>query len=373
MITPVISATGLWTPSQSVSNEELVESYNAWAAKWNDAHAADIESGAVEAKPMSSVEFIEKASGIKSRFVVDKSGVIDPKLMRPVIPERPNDQISVLAEIAVEAAKQALEAAGRDPKDVGAVLCAASNMQRAYPAMAVEVQDALGCSGFAFDMNVACSSATFGIQTAADYVRSGSTKSVLMVNPEICSGHLNFTDRDSHFIFGDVATAVLVEAEDIAPADHWKILGTKLKTQFSNNIRNNFGFLNRAAPEGVGATDKLFVQEGRKVFKEVVPMVAAMITEELARLDLPATELRRMWLHQANANMNRLISSKVLGREASDDESPTVLDTYANTSSAGSIIAFHKHSDDFKAGEKGLICSFGAGYSAGTVFVEKAA
>ncbi|MEO0549161.1 MAG: beta-ketoacyl-ACP synthase III [Pseudomonadota bacterium] len=373
MSTPVISATGLWTPPNSVSNEELVESYNAWSDKWNADHAADIEAGRVDAKTHSNVGFIEKASGIKSRFVIDKSGVIDPDVMRPNIPERPNEDISVLAEIAVEAAKQALDAAGRDPKDVDAVLCAASNMQRAYPAMAVEIQDALGIEGFGFDMNVACSSATFGIQTAADFVRSGSAKSVLMVNPEICTGHLNFTDRDSHFIFGDVATAVLIEAEEIAPAAHWKILGTSLKTQFSNNIRNNFGFLNRAAPDGIGTTDKLFVQEGRKVFKEVVPMVAKMIQAELERLDIEAPDLRRMWLHQANANMNRLIASKVLGREATADESPTVLDTYANTSSAGSIIAFHKHQSDISAGEKGLICSFGAGYSAGTVFVEKAA
>ena len=373
MITPVISATGLWTPSQSVSNEELVESFNAWADKWNAEHESEINAGAVEPQSHSSVEFIEKASGIKSRFVIDKEGVIDPDRMRPDIPERFNDEISILAEIGVNAAEQALERAGRAPEDVEAVLCAASNMQRAYPAMAVEIQDALGCGGFAFDMNVACSSATFGIQTAADMVRSGSVKSVLMVNPEICSGHLNFTDRDSHFIFGDVATAVLIEAEEIAPDNHWKILGTRLKTQFSNNIRNNFGFLNRAAPEGVGKPDKLFVQEGRKVFKEVVPMVAKMITAHLGDLGLDAGELRRMWLHQANANMNRLISSKVLGREASADESPTVLDTYANTSSAGSIIAFHKHSGDFTAGDKGLICSFGAGYSAGTVFVERVA
>mgnify|MGYP001800584418 CR=1 FL=1 len=373
MITPVISATGLWTPSESVSNEELVESFNAWADKWNDAHTSEIAAGTVEPKTHSNVEFIEKASGIKSRFVVNKSGIVDPDMMRPDIPERPNDQISVLAEIGVNAAKMALERAGRDAKDVDAVLCAASNMQRGYPAMAVEIQDALGIDGFGFDMNVACSSATFGIQTAADFVRSGSAKSVLMINPEICSGHLNFTDRDSHFIFGDVATAVLIEAEDIAPAEHWKILGTNLKTQFSNNIRNNFGFLNRCAPDGIGATDKLFVQEGRKVFKEVVPMVSKMIIEELDRLDLEAPNLRRMWLHQANANMNRLIASKVLGREATADESPTVLDTYANTSSAGSIIAFHRNSDDMTAGDKGLICSFGAGYSAGTVVVEKAA
>jgi beta-ketodecanoyl-[acyl-carrier-protein] synthase len=373
MSRPVISATGLYTPPHSVSNAELVASLNAWTDNYNAEHAEEIAAGKREAKQHSSVEFIEKASGIKSRFVVDKEGVIDPKVMRPHIPERPNDQISVLAEIAVNAAKQALAAAGREAKDIDAVICAASNMQRAYPAMAVEVQAALGAEGFAFDMNVACSSATFGIQTGADFVRAGHAKTVLMVNPEICSGHLNFTDRDSHFIFGDVATAVLIEAEEVAPKAHWSILGTHLKTQFSNNIRNNFGFLNRAAPEGVGKTDKLFVQEGRKVFREVVPMVSAMIQSEMDRLGIKSTDLKRMWLHQANAGMNRLIAERVLGHEASELESPTVLDTYANTSSAGSIIAFHKHSADFNAGDKGLICSFGAGYSAGTVFIEKAA
>ena len=371
MTQPILTATGLYTPPNSVTNAELVTAFNAWSDKWNADHAAEIEAGVVEAKPQSSVEFIEKASGIKARYVVDKTGVIDPDVMRPNIPERPNGQISILAEIAVASAQQALERAGRDPKDIDAVLCAASNMQRAYPAMAIEVQDALGSAGFAFDMNVACSSATFGIQTAADFVRAGNAKSVLMVNPEICSGHLNFTDRDSHFIFGDVSTAVLIEAEDRAGANGWDILGTKLKTQFSNNIRNNFGFLNRADPGGVGQVDKLFVQEGRKVFKEVVPMVSKMIAEHMAELNLAPTHLRRLWLHQANANMNRLIAERVLGHEASDEESPTVLDTYANTSSAGSIIAFHKHSEDFRAGETGLICSFGAGYSAGTVFVRK--
>jgi beta-ketodecanoyl-[acyl-carrier-protein] synthase len=221
-------------------------------------------------------------------------------------------------------------------------------------------------------MNVACSSATFGIQTAADYIRAGNAKSVLVVSPEITSGHLNWRDRDSHFIFGDVATAVLVEDAALAPAEHWDILGTKLKTVFSNAIRNNFGFLNRAAPDGVDQADKLFDQEGRKVFKEVVPMVAAMILEEAERLGVDPKSLRRIWLHQANAGMNRLIAQRVLGHEASDDESPTVLDTYANTSSAGSIIAFHKHSDDLVPGDTGIICSFGAGYSAGTVFVRKA-
>ncbi|MAB46235.1 MAG: beta-ketoacyl-ACP synthase III [Sphingomonadaceae bacterium] len=370
---PVISATGLFTPSDTITNEELVESFNRYVERHNADNAAAIEAGDVEALQTSSVEFIEKASGIKARHVMAKGPILDPEIMAPRWPERSNEELSMLAEIGVKAARQALERAGRDAADVDAVLCAASNMERPYPAMAIEIQQELGIDGFGFDMNVACSSATFGIQTAADYIRSGNARSVLVISPEITSGHLNWRDRDSHFIFGDVATAVLVEDAGIAPATHWDILGTKLKTVFSNNIRNNFGFLNRASPDSEGKADKLFVQEGRKVFKEVVPMVAEMIVTEAENFGLDPQGLRRLWLHQANAGMNRLIAQRVLGHEATADESPTVLDTYANTSSAGSIIAFHKHSDDLEAGDTGLICSFGAGYSAGAVFVRKVA
>jgi len=367
----VISSTGLFTPGETITNEELVESYNRYVEIFNANNAQAIAAGEVAELQPSSVEFIEKASGIKARHVMTKAPILDPETMAPRMRERSNDEPSVMAEIGVKAARDALERAGRDVADVDAVLCAASNMERAYPAMAIEIQQELGIDGFAFDMNVACSSATFGIQTAADYIRAGNARSVLVVSPEVTSGHLNWRDRDSHFIFGDVATAVLVEDAEMAPAGHWDILGTRLKTVFSNNIRNNFGFLNRASPEGEGKPDKLFVQEGRKVFKEVVPMVAEMIVTEAERLGIDPQALRRLWLHQANAGMNRLIAQRVLGHEASADESPTVLDTYANTSSAGSIIAFHKHHEDLSAGDTGLICSFGAGYSAGAVFVRK--
>ena len=369
MTDAVIAATGLYTPPHSLSNAELVETFNTYVARFNERNAAAIEAGEVQALAPSSPEFIEKASGIKARFVIDKTGLVDPERMAPNIPERSNEEISVLAEMAVAAAKDAIARWGKDVSQIDAVICAASNMQRAYPAMAIEVQQALGIEGFAFDMNVACSSATFGIKTAADFVASGA-RAVLMVNPEVCSGHLNFRDRDSHFIFGDVATAVIVEDAATATGG-WDILGTRLKTQFSNNIRNNFGFLNRGAPDGVGAADKLFVQEGRKVFREVVPMVSEMIVQHAGDLGIDPHGLKRMWLHQANINMNEMIGKRVLGREPAPGENVIILDEYANTSSAGSIIAFHKANDDFQPGDTGLICSFGAGYSAGTVFVRK--
>lgn len=370
----VISGTGVFTPPYSISNRELVESFNAYARKFNATNTAAIEKGEIEPLQESSVEFIAKASGIEARYVMNKSGILDPEIMAPRLRQRSNDEPSILAEMAVDAAKKAMARANKNAADIDAVLVACSNPERPYPAIAVEVQELLGIEGFGFDMNVACSSATFGIQTAYDMIRSGSVGSVLIVDPEICSGHLNFRDRDSHFIFGDVCTAIVVERADTCTAKGaWEILGTRLLTKFSNNIRNNFGFLNRATPEGVGAKDKLFVQEGRKVFKEVVPMVSQLILEHMADLGLDPKDLKRLWLHQANKSMNDFIGRKVLGRDPEPGEQPNILNEYANTSSAGSIIAFSKYSEDLKPGDLGLICSFGAGYSVGNVLLRKRA
>lgn len=368
----VISGTGLYTPPNSISNEELVESFNAYVAKFNEENAEAIGRGELEALSPSSTEFIEKASGIKSRFVMNKSGILDVDRMKPDIPERSNDDWSILCEMSIKAANEALKRAGRTAADIDGVIVACSNLQRPYPAIAVEVQEALGIEGFGFDMNVACSSATFGIQTAANAIQLGQARAILMVNPEICTGHMNFRDRDSHFIFGDACTAVIVERADQAVSkNQFEILGTRLLTKYSNNIRNNFGFLNRADESAQELPDKLFIQQGRKVFKDVCPMVADLIGKHLQETGLPVADIKRFWLHQANLNMNMLIARKLLGRDPEEHEAPVVLDEYANTSSAGSIIAFHKHQDDLPADSHGVICSFGAGYSIGCVIVRK--
>ena len=372
MYTAAITGSGVFTPELSISNAELVKAFNAYADTWNAEHAAEIEAGDVEAKEHSSEEFILKASGIESRYVLDKSGILDPDVMHPLLRQRSDDEPGVMAEMGVDACRKALEQAGKTAADVDAVICAASNHERAYPAIAIEIQQLLGIEGFAFDMNVACSSATFGLQAAADMIKSGSIRSALVVNPEICSGHLEWRDRDCHFIFGDVATATLVERIEDAKGPHFEIKSTRCATEFSNNIRNNLGFLRRTRPDGVAdRRDMQFMQEGRKVFKEVLPMVAQHIADHMGDEGIAAADLKRLWLHQANKSMNDFIGRKVLGRVPEPEEQPNILQDYANTSSAGSIIAFSKYSNDLAEGDHGLICSFGAGYSVGSVLVQR--
>ena len=370
-----ISGTGLNRPQHAISNAEAVAAFNAYVDVFNQKNAQAISEGGLAAMTHSSVEFIEKASGIKNRYVVDKTGLLDPQRMYPKLAPRADHEVSLQAELALPAAQQALAQAGLQGSDIDAIICACANYQRPYPAIAIEVQQLLGTGGFGFDMNVACSSATFAIAQAIGQIASGAAHRVLIINPEITSGHLEWRDRDCHFIFGDVGTALVIESSESRKARDfsagWSVLGTHLVTQYSNNIRNNAGHLSSAEDRDPHARDQRFYQNGRGVFKEVCPMAAAHITGHVEKLGYTTQQVRRYWLHQANLNMNQLIAKKLLGREATPDEAPTILDEFANTGGAGSVIAFHQHKDDLRAGDVGVLCSFGAGYSIGSVVLAK--
>lgn len=368
----VISGVGVWHPKDSVTNEELVDSYNAYVDAFNEDNKAQIDAGEIAAMPYSSAEFIEKASGIKSRYIYQKEGALDIKRMKPKISPRGDDELSHQAEIAVEAAKLALASANLEAADIDAVIVSCAYTQRAYPSIAIEVQEALNIEGFGFDMLVACSAATFGMHRAYEMLCAKNASRVLVINPELVSPQINYTDRDSHFIFGDVATATVLELAETAKSEHvYDVLSTKALTKFSNNIRSNFGYMTRAEDVDPYGPDKLFHQAGRKVFKEVCPMAAAHIEAHLASHDLTPEGVKRWWLHQANINMNTLICKRLLGRDADRTEAPIVLDEYANTASAGSVIAFGLNHEDLVSGDVGVLCSFGAGYSIGSLVIRK--
>lgn len=367
----VISGSGLFTPPHKVSNQELVDVLNAYADKFNQEHSEQIAAGEVEEKKHSSVEFIEKASGIKSRYAMYKEGITDVDVLHPVLTKNDPEQPPEMVLMAVEAAKQALEQANKQASDIDLVILGSSNMQRAYPSLAVEVQQILGAGGYGFDMNVACSTATFATINAYNALQTGNASCVLVVNPEFTTPQLDFTNRDSHFIFGDVATALIIEKQETATSDQqFKIIGTDQLTKYSTNIRCAHSYVDHCYDE-LADDNSYFFQEGRKVFKELLPIVTSTISGHLEKVEWQVTDVKRMWLHQANINMNLFAAKKLLGREPEFLDAPLILDEYANTASAGSIVAFHKYKDDFVSGDKGILCSFGAGYSVGCISLEK--
>jgi len=369
----VISGSGLFIPPHSISNDELITAYNAYVEKFNAENAAAIEAGETEALPSSSSAFVEKASGIKSRYVMYKEGMLDPDRMAPVFDPVSTEGELETVSMALAAGRQAMEEANKKPEDIDLVIMGTTNSQRPYPSAAVEVQQKLGIKGFAYDMGIACSTMTFAMINAYAALKAGTAKCALVVNPEFASPQLNLKSRDSHFIFGDVATAVVMELEETCTSDTaFRVLDTKQMTSFSDNISCGGNYTDHCFSEEQLPDDRpYFRQNGRKVFKELLPLVTGFITEQLGENHLEAADVKRMWLHQANLTMNMFAAKKLLGREPSPEETPIVLDEFANTASAGSLIAFHRHKDGFEAGEKGLICSFGAGYSIGSLLVEK--
>jgi beta-ketodecanoyl-[acyl-carrier-protein] synthase len=366
---PLLLGVGVHIPEPVITNAELVESFNAWVATENQGRAARGEPllGA------SDDAFIVEASGVRQRHVLEKSGILDPARMVPHLPERADDELSIQAEFGLASARLAIADAGLQAGDIDLVICACAHHQRPYPAIGIEIQRALGCAGGAFDMNVACSSMTFAMHLAASLVRSGAARNALVCSPEIMSGHLNFRDRDTHFIFGDASASVVIGAGPASPGKTtpvFEIERTEIWTELSSNIRSNFGFLNRANPETAHHDDKLVTQAGRKVFKDVVIAASRVIRGFLDQAGVGVEGIDRFWLHQANIKMNRALMRHIAGDDIME-RVPITLSDIGNVASPGSVVAFERTRSEAPVGGRGLICSFGAGYSVGALLLKR--
>tara|TARA_B100000989_G_scaffold38259_1_gene24230 strand:- start:3461 stop:4573 length:1113 start_codon:yes stop_codon:yes gene_type:complete len=364
-----IAGTGIWYPDESISNDEIVESFNSYVDTFNAANKDAISNDQTLKLEYSSTEFIEKASGIKTRYVIDKKNILDINKMMPSVVHEDESKMSIHAKVGIKAGLKALENAGMSTSDIDAVILGTSHAARNYPSVAIEIQNELQINGYAYDMLVGCSSTTFAINNAISDISSGIADNILVINPEISTPFVNYTKRDIHFIFGDGCVATVVSKNKNSKS--FKVIDRKLITKFSNNIRSDWSYLARAASDEKSYDDLLFYQNGNSVFKEVCPMVAEFITNQLKENDLSHKEIKKFWLHQANARMVNLIVSKIIGSNDFDTSlAPLPIEKFGNLASAGSMFAFNLH-NDLDPGEKGLICSFGAGYSVCSIIVEK--
>mgnify|MGYP002046250337 FL=1 len=118
--------------------------------------------------------------------------------MMPRVKNEHPDRLSIHAEVGIEAAKRAMVQANVIPSEIDAVIVGTSHAARNYPAVAIEIQQELGINGYAYDMLVGCSSTTFAINNAYSDIASGIANSVLVINPEISTPFVNFTQRETN-------------------------------------------------------------------------------------------------------------------------------------------------------------------------------
>jgi beta-ketodecanoyl-[acyl-carrier-protein] synthase len=300
MYSVAISSTGLFVPPHVISNDELVVAFNAYSKRFNE-----------ESPPASSVEFIEKASGIKSRYVMDKAGVLDPRACTRALRPRPDDQLSADGRDGRRRGARRRWSRRRSAADIDAVICAAANMQRAYPAMACRNPGRAGRRGYGFDMNVACSSATFGIEQAVNAVKTGSGACACWWStPRSPRPTWNGATATATSSSATPAPPCWSSAPKTRPSAAWEVLGTRwppVLQQHPQQLRLPEPL--RGQRPGPTAT-RPSARKAARSSRKWCPMAAAHIEAHLRDLGLTAAHVRRFWLHQANLGMNQLIRKR---------------------------------------------------------------
>lgn len=293
-------------------------------------------------------EWIFSRSGIKERHVVS------------------GDETA--ASLAAKAAKEAIEFAGADVKDIDLIICATSLPDNLYPSTACEVQLAIGASNAAaFDVVAACSGLIYGLKIANSFIASGEYKNVLIVGVDIHSRFVNWNDRSTCVLFGDGAGALFVqrsqdEQNDVLAVDI-RADGTKASELKIPLTGINCPLVEQNAPEL-----QCVNMNGREVYKFAVNYVPESIKYVLNNINLTVNDVDKYVLHQANVRIIQAISDKL---NENIDKFYVNLQKYGNTSSASIAIALTDAIEENKINYPStlVLSGFGAGLTWGTAVV----
>ena len=305
-------------PSQEVSNEDLVK------------RGLD-----------TSDEWIFQRTGIKSRFIAS------------------GDEST--SSLATKASKQALENAHVSPKDIDLiVLATASADYPGFPAVACQVQEALGChQALAFDITAACSGFNFALDVAQKYIETGSAKHVLVIAADCLSKLVNWKDRGTCVLFGDGAGAVV-----LAASEKQQCLASLLGSNGAYADILKVGFESKQPKEafdyGVVESETRILMDGRSVFKVAIETMVPAIESILAKAKLRSSDIKKVVLHQAN---QRILSQLQQKCGFSDDQMVSVVHQYGNMSAASVPVALADTVMDLNPGDKVLCGGFGAGFT----------
>ena len=269
------------------------------------------------------------------------------------------------SDMAIVAARRALESAGLAPDDVDAVVVATSTPDLTFPSAATMVQARLGMeSGFAFDIQAVCSGFVFAINTADLYLRGGMAKRALVIGSETFSRILDWDDRTTCVLFGDGAGAVVLEARDEP--------GTMADTGIiAASLRSDGAHKDKLFVDGGPSTTKTvghLRMEGREVFKHAVGMITDVIEDVFAQAGITAADLDWFVPHQAN---KRIIdaSAKKLGIDP--EKVVITVDHHGNTSAASVPLALTEAIGDgrIRKGDLILLEAMGGGFTWGAVLL----
>ena len=313
-----IIGTGSYLPEKLVTNEELAKTVD------------------------TSDDWIRTRTGIKQRYIADEK--------------------QSASDLALEASRKAIEAAGIDAKDIDLIVLATSTPDQVFPSTACLLQAKLGIRGCpAFDLQAVCGGFVYALSVADQFIRGGRTRSALVVGAEVFSRLLDWNDRTTSVLFGDGAGAVVLRS-DSKPG----IYATVLHADGSYaGLLSVPGSLNCGKVSG----SPLLRMDGPAVFKFAVRVLDEVARETVAQCGLAIGDIDWLVPHQANA---RIIEAT--GKRLGIDPAKVIVtvDRHANTSAASIPLAFDDAVRDgrIKSGQKILLEAVGGGFTWGAALVE---
>jgi 3-oxoacyl-[acyl-carrier-protein] synthase-3 len=319
VIRSVVRGSGSALPKRSVSNAEMAQMVD------------------------TSDEWIVERTGIRNRYIAGEG--------------------ETTATLAAEAARNALDAAGLGPADIGLIVLATATPDQTFPATATKVQDLLGChGGIAFDVAAVCSGFLFALATADSMLRTGMAKRALVIGAETFSRILDWDDRTTCVLFGDGAGAIVLEAQDVAE-DGPGVIFSQLH---ADGAHNELLYVD-GGPSTTGTVGKVRMK-GREVFRHAVTNLASVLERVLAETGFAAEDIDWVVPHQANARILDATARK-LGLPA--EKVVVTVDRHANTSAASVPLAFDTAVRDgrIKPGDLVMLEAMGGGFTWGASLV----
>lgn len=307
-------------------------------------------------KVLSNAE-LETMVETSDEWIVQRSGIRERRIAA---------EGETTSDMAINAARQALERSGYEGSDIDGVIVCTSTPNHTFPSVAVEVQAALNLSrGPAFDVQAVCSGFVYGLSIADMFIKTGQARRMLLVGAEKFSSIVDWTDRGTCVLFGDGAGAVILEADDTAQGtiEDRGIISTHLRAD--GNLKDILYVNGGVATTGQSGH---IVMEGKEVFRNAVKYMSEIVTEVLEHNRITADQIDWLVPHQANVRIIEATAKK-LGLPM--DKVVVTVDRHGNTSAASIPLALAEAVEQgrIKPGELLLIEALGAGLTWGAVLV----
>ena len=300
---------------------------------------------------------LERMVETSNQWIVERTGIVERHIAPPEM---------ATSDLAVEAARIALDHRGIDASELDAIIVATVTPDMLFPCTACLVQDRIGAKrAWGFDLVAACSGFIYGLTTAAHLVSSGSHKKVLVIGADTMSRIIDYTDRSTCILFGDGAGAMLVEPTEAGEVGFIDFLN-EVDGSGGDYLKQPAGGSRMPATAETVANRLHFVkQDGAQVFKYAVRKMYEASSNLLARNELTANDIAVLIPHQAN---RRIISAAAERLGISSDKVVINIDRYGNTTAATIPLATRDalESGKVKKGDLVMFAAVGAGYTVGT-------